>query len=371
MSGSRRCPKPRAERGRDTGQGRSPAGSAAAMSWSGTGSSGPRWSSDTRSRATSSEVGTGVEKYKVGERVFVSHHVPCKTCRYCLSGHHSACDTLRTTNFYPGGFAEFVRVPEINVDRGVFVLPRELSYDDGVFIEPLACVVRGFRMARFEPGKTVLVLGSGIAGLLNIKLAKALGAGRIIATDVSEYRLGAAKRFGAERDHRGVRGCPCQGPRGERRPPGGPRDRLDRRDARDQAVVRVRGPRRHDTHVRPADARRRDTRAVRGHLEGRGHDNDDLRREPEGHRRRDRAPEERAGRRQGHDHAQAAAGARRARASSSSPRRASPSRSSSSPRSEPVVCGSLFYRTPDSHMAPEPARGLPKAMALSVWVNSL
>jgi len=144
------------------------------------------------------EVGQGVDRYKVGDRVFVSHHVPCNTCRYCLSGHHSTCDTLRSTNFYPGGFAEFVRVPEINVDRGVSVLPRELSYEDGVFIEPLACVVRGFGMARFEPGRTVLVLGSGIAGLLNIKLAKAMGAGKVIATDVSEYRLGAARRFGAD-----------------------------------------------------------------------------------------------------------------------------------------------------------------------------
>jgi len=144
------------------------------------------------------EVGAGVEKYKVGDRVFVSHHVPCNTCRYCLNGHHSTCDTLRTTNFFPGGFSEFVRVPKINVDRGVFVLPHELSYDDGVFIEPLACVVRGFRLSQFEPGMSVLVLGSGIAGLLNIKLAKALGAGNIIATDVSDYRLGAANMFGAD-----------------------------------------------------------------------------------------------------------------------------------------------------------------------------
>ncbi|MCU0860409.1 MAG: alcohol dehydrogenase catalytic domain-containing protein, partial [Thermoplasmata archaeon] len=144
------------------------------------------------------EVGDGVSKYKVGDRVFVSHHVPCNSCRYCLSGHHSTCDTLRTTNFHPGGFAEFIRIPQINVDRGTFVLPEGMSYDEGVFIEPLACVVRGLRMSDLEPGQSVLVLGSGIAGLLNIKLARALGAGRIIATDISDYRLDAAKRFGAD-----------------------------------------------------------------------------------------------------------------------------------------------------------------------------
>jgi L-iditol 2-dehydrogenase len=144
------------------------------------------------------EAGTGVKRYKVGQRVFVSHHVPCMKCRYCLSGHESTCDTLRKTNFYPGGFAEFVRVPEINLEHGVYVLPKEISYDDGSFIEPVACVVRGMRSISFEPGKTVLVLGSGIAGLLNIKVARAYGAAKIIATDMSDYRLDAAKRFGAD-----------------------------------------------------------------------------------------------------------------------------------------------------------------------------
>ncbi len=144
------------------------------------------------------EVGKSVKKYKVGQRVFVSHHVPCMKCRYCLAGHTSTCDTLRTTNFYPGGFAEYIRVPEINLEYGVYVLPKELTYDDGAFIEPLACVVRGFKLCRFKPGSTVLVLGSGIAGLLNIKLAKAYGAEKIIATDISSYRLDAARRFGAD-----------------------------------------------------------------------------------------------------------------------------------------------------------------------------
>ena len=143
-------------------------------------------------------VGEGVEEYKVGDRVFVSHHVPCMKCRYCMSGHHSTCDTLRSTNYFPGGFAEHIRVPEVNLKHGVFVLPEELTYEDGVFIEPMACVVRGFKLMRFFPGRTVLVLGSGIAGLMNIKLAKAMDAGRVIATDVSPYRLDAAKRFGAD-----------------------------------------------------------------------------------------------------------------------------------------------------------------------------
>jgi L-iditol 2-dehydrogenase len=144
------------------------------------------------------EVDKGVKKFKVGQRVFVSHHVPCMKCRYCMSGHESTCDTLRKTNFYPGGFAEFVRVPDINLENGVYVLPREVTYDDGSFIEPVACVVRGFRSMNFEAGKTVLVLGSGIAGLLNVKVAKSYGAGKIIATDINDFRLKAAKRFGAD-----------------------------------------------------------------------------------------------------------------------------------------------------------------------------
>ena len=144
------------------------------------------------------EVGKDVNQYKIGQRVFVSHHVPCMKCRYCLSGHHSTCDSLRTTNFFPGGFAEYIRVPKINIELGTYVLPDELTYDDGAFVEPLACVVRGFRLAGFRRGMTVLVLGSGIAGLLNIKLAKASGAEKIIATDISRYRLDAAKRFGAD-----------------------------------------------------------------------------------------------------------------------------------------------------------------------------
>jgi L-iditol 2-dehydrogenase len=144
------------------------------------------------------EIGEGVKQYQVGDRVFVSHHIPCNTCRYCLNGQHTVCETLHTTNYDPGGFAEYLRVPRLNVDRGVFRLPDEVSYEEGAFVEPLACVVRGQRVARLQPGQAVLVLGSGISGLLHVALARALGAGRIVATDVSEYRLKAAQRLGAD-----------------------------------------------------------------------------------------------------------------------------------------------------------------------------
>jgi len=144
------------------------------------------------------KVGEGVRSYKVGQRVFVSHHVPCNTCRYCIGGKHTACETLHTTNFYPGGFAEYIRVPPINVDRGVFLLPDEVSLDDGTFIEPLACVVRGQKLADMMPGHTILVMGSGISGILHIALARALDVGRIIATDMNEHRMKLAKKFGAD-----------------------------------------------------------------------------------------------------------------------------------------------------------------------------
>ncbi|MEC4676783.1 MAG: alcohol dehydrogenase catalytic domain-containing protein [Nitrospirota bacterium] len=143
-------------------------------------------------------VGEGVNACKVGDRVSASHHVPCNTCHYCLKDHHTVCDTLRKTKFDPGGFAEYVRLPSINVDRGLYLLPEELSFEEATFIEPLACVYRGQRIAKTELGVSMLVIGSGISGLLHIQLARALGASLIVAADITPYRLEAAKRFGAD-----------------------------------------------------------------------------------------------------------------------------------------------------------------------------
>jgi len=143
------------------------------------------------------EAGAGVASFEPGDRVVATHHVPCNTCRYCLAGNHNVCDTLRTTSFDPGGFAEYVRLPAINVDRGTFLLPDGVSFEEASFVEPLACVIRALRVASVGPGDTVAVLGSGIAGVLMIRAARAFGAGTIVATDVHDMRLEFAKRSGA------------------------------------------------------------------------------------------------------------------------------------------------------------------------------
>lgn len=144
------------------------------------------------------EVGEGVTGYSVGQRVSASHHVPCNTCHYCQRGHHTVCDTLRKTNFHPGGFSEFVRLPSINVEKGVYPLPDKMTYEEATFIEPLACVYRGQRTADIRTGSSVLVIGSGISGILHIQLARAMGASLVVATDLNDYRLKAAERFGAD-----------------------------------------------------------------------------------------------------------------------------------------------------------------------------
>jgi len=144
------------------------------------------------------KTGKNVKDFKNGDRVFVTHHVPCNKCDFCKRGQHTLCSTLHSTKFYPGGFAQYLRVPEINVKTGTFRLPGEISFDEGTFIEPLACVVRGFRIAGFKSDRSFLIIGSGIAGLLNIKMAKTLGAKKIFATDINDFRLRFAEKVGAD-----------------------------------------------------------------------------------------------------------------------------------------------------------------------------
>jgi len=147
------------------------------------------------------EVGHDVDpKWKVGDRVVVTHHVPCNTCNACIRGHTTACDTLHRTKFKHtyGAFAEYVVLPEINVDRGMLHLPDSVSFDAGTFVEPLGCVVRGQECAPTADGRSVLIIGAGITGLLHVKAARVNGAGFIAVSNPSPDRLTLARKFGAD-----------------------------------------------------------------------------------------------------------------------------------------------------------------------------
>jgi L-iditol 2-dehydrogenase len=143
------------------------------------------------------KIGSKVKSVKVGDRVFVSHHVPCNQCRYCQRGNHTACHTLHTTNYYPGGFSQYIRIPKINIAFGIYKLPDDMSFEEGTFIEPLACVSRGQRLADLQKDDTILIIGAGIAGILHTQLATFKGLQNIIVADINPYRLELAKKFGA------------------------------------------------------------------------------------------------------------------------------------------------------------------------------
>lgn len=144
------------------------------------------------------DTGKNVEAFQKGDRVFVSHHVPCYACHHCLQGDYTACELLHAGNYDPGGFSEFIRIPEANVRHGIFLLPTGLTYEDATMIEPLACAVAAQNLLSLKDGQTVLIIGSGVSGILHIQLSKMKGA-KVIATDINEYRMNKAADFGADR----------------------------------------------------------------------------------------------------------------------------------------------------------------------------
>lgn len=144
-----------------------------------------------------SEIGSGVSRFRVGDRVVATHHVPCEGCRYCLTGRHTNCSMIRKSGFDPGGFSEFVCVAPPCVERGVFHLPDNVSFEEGSFTEPLGCVARAVRAAGLRQGESVTILGGGTAGLLCLQYVLHLGAGPVFVTDSDEFRLRKAVEFGA------------------------------------------------------------------------------------------------------------------------------------------------------------------------------
>jgi len=143
-------------------------------------------------------VGSEVKSFKKGDRVFIHHHAPCLNCRYCRRGAYVQCAAWRNSRIIPGGVSEYILVPAANLNNDTFILPEALSFEDGTLIEPTACAVKGLRRAKIIHGDTVLVIGLGVMGMINVLLAKEKGAGRVIGADKVEYRLAKALELGAD-----------------------------------------------------------------------------------------------------------------------------------------------------------------------------
>lgn len=141
------------------------------------------------------QTGPAVESFKPGDRFFIAPKVPCMQCYCCTSGHYPQCSQVKER--LPGGFAQYVLVPEILVEKGTYLLPDHMSFKQSTFIEPLACVIRALRLAEMKQGQTILVLGCGMSGLLFVKLAKAGGA-VVAVTDINTGRLELASKAGAD-----------------------------------------------------------------------------------------------------------------------------------------------------------------------------
>jgi L-iditol 2-dehydrogenase len=144
------------------------------------------------------ETGRRVTSFKKGDRVFVHHHAPCLACRFCRRGDYVQCDTWRHSQIIPGGVSEYVLVPSVNLENDTILLPDGMGFEDASLIEPVACVVKGLKRARVRRGDTVLVIGLGVMGMMNIMIAKHYGAGRIVGADLVKFRLDRARELGAD-----------------------------------------------------------------------------------------------------------------------------------------------------------------------------
>jgi L-iditol 2-dehydrogenase len=146
---------------------------------------------------TVAAVGAGVTGFSPGDRVFVHHHAPCFVCDLCRRGLHVLCPTWKKSRLDPGGMAEYVRVPQENLPD-TLLLPEGVSCEDGTLVEPAACSVKGIRRAGVQPGETVLITGMGTMGMLNLLVARAFGAARVIVADLVPWRLEKALHLGAD-----------------------------------------------------------------------------------------------------------------------------------------------------------------------------
>ena len=148
-------------------------------------------------------VGDGVTRFQAGDRVVVFHHIPCGTCFYCQRKLYAQCSVYKrvgvTAGFEPagGGFAQYVRVMDWIVERGVEKIPEGVSFERASFVEPVNTCLKGMYQLAAQAGDSCLILGQGPIGLIFTMMA-VRDQLRVLATDTLASRRDLAVHFGAE-----------------------------------------------------------------------------------------------------------------------------------------------------------------------------
>jgi L-iditol 2-dehydrogenase len=148
-------------------------------------------------------VGEGVEGFSVGDRVMVFHHIPCGHCYYCSKKTFAQCAVYKavgcTAGFEPsgGGFAEYVKVSDWIVRRGLVKVPDAVPLEQAAFVEPVNTCLKAVLNLNLKPDETVLVIGQGPIGILLASLARRSGA-RVLTSDLYPERHKVAAGFGLD-----------------------------------------------------------------------------------------------------------------------------------------------------------------------------
>ena len=150
---------------------------------------------------TVAAVGEGVTAWKVGDRAMAFHHIPCGTCYYCRKQTFAQCETYKkvgtTAAFEPsgGGFAQYIRVMDWIVDRGLVRIPDDIPLEQAAWIEPVNTCYKAIDLLKLQPDETVLVIGQGPIGILLAVLAQRTGA-TVLTSDLYPERHAIASGFG-------------------------------------------------------------------------------------------------------------------------------------------------------------------------------
>jgi L-iditol 2-dehydrogenase len=142
------------------------------------------------------DVGSNVNDFTKGDRVFTHHHVACYSCHHCKHGNETTCKKYSETNLSPCGLSEEYVVPEWNVSHGgVLKLPDSMTFQEAAMIEPLACCVRAWSKFPYQEGDSAAIFGVGPTGMMHVMLAKSKKFTKIFCLDVNDFRLDFAKKF--------------------------------------------------------------------------------------------------------------------------------------------------------------------------------